>query len=76
LSTSKTAIGLSFVKIGTGGGIYLKLQAGFQRNSGALSPAGMSQFEYIDRKAGCPSGGCLMGALPADITVVFRNFGE
>jgi hypothetical protein len=47
----------SFIKIWTGGGIYLQLQAGFQRNSDAFSSVGMSQFEYIDRKAGCPSGG-------------------
>jgi hypothetical protein len=73
---SKTAICLSFIQIWTGGGSYLKLQAGFQRNTGALSPAGMPQFEYIDRKADCPSGGCLMGVLPEDITVVFRNFEE
>jgi hypothetical protein len=66
----------SFIKIWTGGGVHLKLQAGFQRNSGALSPAGMLYFEYIDQKAGCPSGGWFMGILPADITVVFRNIEE
>ena len=33
-------------------------------NSGALSPAGMSQLEYTDRKAGCPSGGSLMALGP------------
>jgi hypothetical protein len=53
-------------KIPTGGGIHLKIQAGFQSNSGTLSPAGTSQLEYIDRKADCPSGR-LMGVLPADI---------
>jgi hypothetical protein len=54
-------LAFSFIKFSTGGENYLKTQAGFQRNSGALSPAGTCQFQYIDRKTACPSGGSLMG---------------